>query len=153
MKVFWRLEHHPDGLQGNLTGRCKELDGKIPWILPITKGIFFFSFWKWSLTVWLYYSLPAAFLEQICIYSFCNSYLLFLRFYCGKFPMLIIFTYVMRFTTDSKIIVLSAIREEVNSLVLLMPSQTEGLCLCMLFFFFLLLQLCVGDFLIKWLYC
>ena len=50
--------------------------------------------------------------------------------------MLIIFTYVMRFTTDSKVIVLSAIREEVNLLVLLMPSQTEGLCLCMLFFFF-----------------
>lgn len=50
--------------------------------------------------------------------------------------MLIMFTYVMRFTTDSKVIVLSAIREEVDLLVLLMPSQTEGLCLCMFFFFF-----------------
>ena len=50
--------------------------------------------------------------------------------------MSIIFTYVMRFTKDSKVIVLSAMREEVDLLVLLKPSQTEGFCLCMLFFFF-----------------
>ena len=49
--------------------------------------------------------------------------------------MSIIFTYIMRFTKDSKVIVLSAMREEVDLLVLLKPSQTEGFCLCMLFFF------------------